>query len=56
MAGFGVDVAQVLGLDANTCIASALIVNAYSIDRVAIPPEVGTCAPIRIELFSIATW
>jgi hypothetical protein len=26
--------------------ASALIVNAYSIDLVAMPPEVGTCAPI----------
>jgi hypothetical protein len=46
IAGLGAEVAQVLGLEANTWIASAFIVNAYSIDLVAIPPEVGTCAPI----------
>jgi len=47
IAGFGVDVAQVRGLEAKTWITSALIVKAYSIERVAMPPEVGTCAPIR---------
>jgi hypothetical protein len=56
LAGLGADVAHVLGLEANTWIASALMVNAYSIDRVAIPPDVGTCAPIRIGLFTVAIW
>ena len=35
---------------------SALIVNAYSIERVAMPPDVGTWAPIRIELLAADIW
>jgi hypothetical protein len=36
--------------------ASALIVRAYSIERVAIPPEVGTCAPILTAFLAFAIW
>ena len=46
-AGSGVGIAHARGLEAKIWILSASIVLAYPRARLARPPDVGTCAPIR---------